>query len=181
MITKMMVPLPHQLILHYKEKVSLLYCLHIHICNFISYTFCLAVLTPEEESMLASEVDDALAMLLSLAEVQGTEVEQALQTVHKMLSNLHTSPNEVKYRSIRVSNKAFQSKVASISGAVELLLAAGFIEVVGSEKVASSNSSTSAIAEESYLQHNMSEVGQTKLVYVLTRVQDVIEIHSTNA
>lgn len=32
----------------------------------------------------------------------------------------------VRNRSIRLSNKAFQSKVASVSGAVELLVAAGY-------------------------------------------------------
>lgn len=50
----------------------------------------------------------------------------AVSTVAKMLGNLCDNPGELKLRSIRVSNKAFQSKVACAPGASELLIAAGY-------------------------------------------------------
>lgn len=50
----------------------------------------------------------------------------AVTTVLKMVSNLHNNPEDLKLRSIRVSNKAFQSKVASVPGGAALLLAAGY-------------------------------------------------------
>lgn len=50
----------------------------------------------------------------------------AVTTVHKMISNLHNNPSDLKLRSIRVGNKAFQSKVAAVPGGAELLLAAGY-------------------------------------------------------
>lgn len=119
----------------------------------------------EEEARAEGDVDDALAMLLSLGQwapvynsrrqlshhtcsrllhigrwlliddllycpVAGdTDQERgrtAVTTVLKMVCNLHNSPGDLKLRSIRVSNKAFQSKVASVPGGAALLLAAGY-------------------------------------------------------
>jgi hypothetical protein len=59
-------------------------------------------------------------------ESEQEKAQVAVQTVQKMLQNLYSSKNDPKFRSIRLSNKAFQNKVASVSGGVELLIAAGY-------------------------------------------------------
>lgn len=52
----------------------------------------------------------------------------ALSTLRIYLNNLLTSPSEDKFRRIRKDNRAFQDRVAKVSGAVNFLKAAGFEE-----------------------------------------------------
>jgi len=52
----------------------------------------------------------------------------ALSTLRVYLNNLLTSPSEEKFRRIRKDNRAFQDRVAKVSGALNFLKAAGFEE-----------------------------------------------------
>ena len=54
------------------------------------------------------------------------DVSQLLQ---KFASNILNNPDNPKYRSIRVANKVFQSRLLPVNGAVECLFAMGFEEV----------------------------------------------------
>jgi hypothetical protein len=110
--------------------------------------------------MLVCEVDDALAILLSLGEVRRAEVDQALVTIYTLLYNIYSCPNDMKYRNIDMRNSIFQCKIANINGAVELLLAAGFVEVIG------------------HLQHNLNP---EKVEYVLMRIQTFVYNIQCNA
>ena len=48
----------------------------------------------------------------------------------KFASNIINNPDNPKYRSIRVGNKIFQSRLLPVNGAVECLFAIGFQEVL---------------------------------------------------
>jgi hypothetical protein len=52
----------------------------------------------------------------------------ALRTISTILCNVLTFPRDNKYRVIKMSNKVFQTKIAPTTGAVDLLLAMGFVE-----------------------------------------------------
>jgi hypothetical protein len=136
-------------------------------------------------------VEDALALILSSNQPDnGT-----LVTCYKMLSNLANNPDEAKYSSIRIQNAAFQSKVGSVPGGIDLFLAAGFMIA---EDSSTSGAGAGAGAEESFLRHacfsngnasagndsaassnSLPEVAKKsksimKLKYVLRRVQEVL-------
>lgn len=51
-----------------------------------------------------------------------------IETLTKYLENIIQHPDEEKYRKIRQSNRIFCEKVQSCEGALDFLLAAGFIE-----------------------------------------------------
>lgn len=130
----------------------------------------------EDEKMwdLVADVDDALAMLLSLGEKDQAIAQATVETVYKMLKNLNEHKLDPKLRSIRVNNKAFQSKVAAIPGGVELLLAGGF-QFDESEQIG--NGDLIQMAEngkESYLKHAMDAEGSRKLSYTLSRVTEIL-------
>ena len=123
--------------------------------------------TADIDANLVMEVDECFAMLLSLSDDQQTAALTAIQTVHKMLSNLllsidnkSSSGEDNKFRSIRMSNKAFQSKVAFLPGAVELLIAAGFCR---EEK-----------GGESFLVHLLDKEGVKRLSYTTGRTQEIL-------
>ena len=52
----------------------------------------------EADPELEAAVDDAFAMLLSLGELEQELGRVAVATVHKMLLNLHSSPEDPKLR-----------------------------------------------------------------------------------
>jgi len=54
----------------------------------------------------------------------------ASQLLLKFASNIINDPDNSKYRSIRVGNKIFQSRLLPINGAVECLFTMGFQEVL---------------------------------------------------
>jgi len=53
-------------------------------------------------------------------------VETCVETLCKYLDNIIQNPAEQKYRKIRMSNKAFQERVASLEGTEEFILDCGF-------------------------------------------------------
>ncbi|RLN68272.1 hypothetical protein BBJ29_000851 [Phytophthora kernoviae] len=50
----------------------------------------------------------------------------AAETLIKMLGNVVKNPQEEKFRKIRLSNAAIQSKLVAVPGAVDILTEAGF-------------------------------------------------------
>lgn len=121
----------------------------------------------EEDHPNVLEVDDALSLLLSNGtnnEELAEKLKTALTTIIKMLSSLAKNRIDPKYRSVRVNNKAFQSKVVSLPGGIELMLAAGFI--LQDEEIDGIN--------ESFLKHDMVLENQGKLDYTLSRLEELI-------
>lgn len=51
------------------------------------------------------------------------------QIILKFANNIISHPENEKYRSIRIGNKIFQSKLLPVTGGVECLFAMGFEEV----------------------------------------------------
>jgi len=74
-------------------------------------------------------------------------------------------------RSIRVSNKAFQSKVACAPGGAELLVAAGYEYQTCASAAAGGPAGAGAVeeGEELFLVHSMLPDGRGKLRYTLSR------------
>jgi hypothetical protein len=67
-----------------------------------------------------------VALLQLKNSTRGAAYTQALSTLHNILHNVVLHPAEAKYRSIRTSNAAFQSKLGSKPGGIEAIKAAGF-------------------------------------------------------
>lgn len=53
----------------------------------------------------------------------------AAETLIKMLTNVVKNPQEEKFRKVRLSNAAIQSKLVAVPGATDILLEAGFTAV----------------------------------------------------
>jgi hypothetical protein len=121
----------------------------------------------EEDHPNVVAVDEALSLLLSSGndtEELAEKLKTALSTIIKMLSSLAKNRLDPKYCSIRMNNKAFQSKVVSISGGVELMIAAGFL--LQDEAVDNAN--------ETFLKHDMALENQGKLDYTLSRLEELV-------
>ena len=110
----------------------------------------------------------------------------AVSTVSRMIQNLAAAPEDPKLRSIRVSNKAFQSKVAAVPGGAELLVAAGYAyrNCSTTNSTSTSGTSTSGTSTgvdqengegegELFLVHDMNVEGKGKLHYTLSRYPTV--------
>eukprot|EP00755_Sulcionema_specki_P025102 Sspe_Gene.82552::Locus_54105_Transcript_1_1_Confidence_1.000_Length_1568::g.82552::m.82552 len=61
--------------------------------------------------------------------------ERCVGTLLQYLSNIAENPFDLKYRSIRLSNKALASRVAPVPGGLEVLLLAGFRKEPGEETI----------------------------------------------
>eukprot|EP00955_Chlamydomonas_euryale_P026825 282822-Chlamydomonas_euryale.AAC.1 len=59
--------------------------------------------------------------------------QAALSTLLKYIGNVVANPSEDKFRTIKMTNAAFQARVASVDGSVEVLKLAGFEEGPGGE------------------------------------------------
>lgn len=123
----------------------------------------------EDDEELAASVDLCLSTFIASASSTSPDVppvcdeaaiQTALVTANKMLTSLLSNPSEPKFRSVRVQNAAFQSKVASVPGAVDCMIAAGFQEVVEGDEV--------------YLKHDASKDSMKKLQYVVARLKEFI-------
>lgn len=100
----------------------------------------------------------------------------AVTTVSRMIQNLAAAPEDPKLRSIRVSNKAFQSKVAVVPGGAELLVAAGYAYRTCSTGTSGGAATDQVRGEgegegegELFLVHDMDKGGRGKLHYTLSR------------
>ena len=101
------------------------------------------------ESMMVA-IDEAIGLVLSSPEAAKTTVS----TAYKMLSNACLHPDDSKYSSIRINNPAFQSKIGSVSGGLDLFIAAGFV-VVSDQVQFSSQQGPGLRSEEMYLKHSI--------------------------
>jgi uncharacterized protein (DUF58 family) len=54
------------------------------------------------------------------------QLQQSLTTLQRLLQNIQDHPEEAKYRSIKRSNKAIQSRLLSIHGMLDILNIVGF-------------------------------------------------------
>jgi UBX domain-containing protein 6 len=54
------------------------------------------------------------------------KVAQCVDTLCRYLQNIIQNPTEEKFRKIRISNRIYEDKVASLEGTQEFLTAAGF-------------------------------------------------------
>ena len=124
--------------------------------------------TETHEQLVEELFDEALSLLLSMQGQNSdanTAVTVCITTVLKMLENLLSNPQDPKFRSIRIQNPNFQSKVYQIPGGKQLFIAAGFQLYTNSIQDADS------ISDDSYLKHSMAFKPQKMLVYVVNRLQ----------
>ena len=59
----------------------------------------------------------------------------ALKLLLLLLRNVHTHPDEAKYRSVNLEGKAFKSKLGHLVGPLALLKAVGFQPNEGGDKL----------------------------------------------
>lgn len=87
------------------------------------------------------------------------EVFLLVKTLKRVLENIVGSPQERKYRTLKVSNATLQRKIISITGGLQFLLAAGF-EDRGSELVLEDPVDQGALAKLiRLLEHHKTTVG----------------------
>lgn len=117
-----------------------------------------------DDPALVDSLNEALCMLLSTAEIDGPLVQTAITTASKMLKSLADNMSEPKFRSIRVANPHFQSKVAAVPGGLELFTCAGFCVV---------NEATDTGDIEAFLKHSATSEAELQLHYTLSRLKDL--------
>jgi hypothetical protein len=137
----------------------------------------------EAHPALVEAVNAAMQQLLDRTGAEdGERVQTALTTVEKMLAMLHgalaTGADPCKFRSVRMGNAAFQSKVASVVGGTELMLAAGFVLVedaspAGNDAAAAAAAATTT-ATETFLRHSTEPLDRVKLNYTLARLRELL-------
>ena len=73
-----------------------------------------------------------LAMKKASTDSGGDEkFKTCLSTILKYVGNVNSNPDEDKFRTIKLSNPAFQQRVGSVEGSLDVLIAAGFIRSSG--------------------------------------------------
>ncbi|CAB3405784.1 unnamed protein product [Caenorhabditis bovis] len=83
----------------------------------------------EQVETADEDEDRVIAAILMIHSLNKKSVKDiAIETISKYLQNILEHPDEEKYRSIRAGNKAFQERVASAVGGIELLKSVGFTE-----------------------------------------------------
>ena len=134
----------------------------------------------EAHPALVEAVNAAMQQLLDRTGAEdGERVQTALTTVEKMLAMLHgalaTGADPSKFRSVRMGNAAFQSKVASVVGGTELMLAAGFV-LVEDASPAGNDAAAAAptAATETFLRHSTEPLDRVKLNYTLARLRELL-------
>ena len=119
----------------------------------------------------AEQLDLALSMLLSLegGDASGKSsdaITVCVATVCKLLGNLITSGGDEKFRSIRMGNPTVASKVLSVPGGLELLLASGFQQ----QQAPTAGSGDSSPGGEPVLRHSYDRTGEAFARYVSHRL-----------
>lgn len=77
-------------------------------------------------SQLESERALTAALIIHTCNSNKEKVTVCVETLCKYIDNIIKNPGEEKYRRIRLSNKAFQERVASLEGANDFLRGCGF-------------------------------------------------------
>jgi hypothetical protein len=70
-----------------------------------------------------SDFDSAMGILL---EIDKEKVESAVELLIKIVQNIVNNPHEEKFRKLKASNKAFDSKIGSVRGGNDCMAALGF-------------------------------------------------------
>ena len=83
----------------------------LYLSNLILYIF------------IWTKTTTALGLIFS----SSLNAQDTIGTALKMLINVCQYPDDPRFSSIRLQNPAFQNKIASVSGGVDLFLAAGEI------------------------------------------------------
>ena len=78
---------------------------------------------PGADEDVPPELQEAMGKLL---QHEPADTIGAAQTISKLLANLDSKFDEPKFKTVRLANKAFDSKVGSVEGGLEIMLAAGF-------------------------------------------------------
>ena len=125
----------------------------------------------EGHPAIVDEVNAAMQQLLDRAGAEdGDRVQIALTTVEKMLTALRSAlvggGDATKFRNVRMGNAAFQTKVASVVGGTELMLAAGFALV--------EDASPAGDVPEPFLRHSLEPLDRIKLNYTLARLEELL-------
>ena len=85
-----------------------------------------------------AEIPDDFTLALMQVVSQEDKAAVALNTMHKLISNAVTkgqTEGGEKFRTIRIGNEAIQKRVLCVEGAMELLVAAGFVASAGEESL----------------------------------------------
>jgi hypothetical protein len=139
---------------------------------------------PAEEDVMSDAINEAFALLMSGMSTgnngeeqeekeQEERVNTAISTVMKMLKNAYQKPQDSKLRTVRMMNEAFQSRVLSVPGGLELMLSAGFsIQECPPEPGAGI---TDDMEHVLYLKHDSSERANIMLAYTLHRLSELQE------
>ncbi|KAG1656394.1 hypothetical protein FOA52_008804 [Chlamydomonas sp. UWO 241] len=91
----------------------------------------LKAFVPPKPIGVLEKVRTAMLAMKKSAGSEGPEFERykvALSTLSKYIGNVAAHPGEEKYRTIKLTNAAFQSRVGGVSGSLEVLALAGFVK-----------------------------------------------------
>ncbi|KAJ3681236.1 hypothetical protein LUZ60_015725 [Juncus effusus] len=83
----------------------------------------------QKPSQIPEEMRECLRSLKQNHKDENAKVKRAFQTLLKIVGNVAKTPNEDKYRRIRLSNPTFKEKVGNFKGGIE------FLEICGFEKM----------------------------------------------
>ncbi|XP_050215845.1 uncharacterized protein LOC126666952 [Mercurialis annua] len=88
---------------------------------------------PVRPATKAEQMRECLRTLKQTHKDDDAKVKRAFQTLLTYIGNVAKSPNEEKFRKIRVTNQSFQDRVGSLKGGVEFLELCGFEIIEGGE------------------------------------------------
>lgn len=82
------------------------------------------------ESMAVSTEPEDMSVVQMLKENDPEVMKEAGEILLKLLGNVQRNPDNIKYRSVKLSNPKIESKLLVANGAFEILFSAGFEEVI---------------------------------------------------
>ena len=82
------------------------------------------------ESMGVSAQPEDVSVVQMLRENDPEVMKEAAEILLKLLGNVQRNPDNIKYRSVKLSNPKIESKLLVANGAFEILFSAGFEEVI---------------------------------------------------
>jgi hypothetical protein len=83
---------------------------------------------PVRPATKAEQMRNCLRSLKQSHKEDDAKVKRAFQTLLTYIGNVAKSPDEEKFRKIRVSNPSFQERVGSLNGGVQFLELCGFVK-----------------------------------------------------
>lgn len=121
---------------------------HESTLSYSSHSLCGEVL------LSPTAVEKLRGLLVDMKKKDGEDkAKLAWQTLLKYLGNVARAPDEDKFRTIKLSNEAFQKRVGSAHGGVEFLEGCGFQVGWGAEQVWGCSPKRSSVLKPSPLPH----------------------------